>query len=120
MIIEQEHTIATMEIESNNISDFNKKKVKIFAINTLNEINVDIFYNPVEIYINLNDFSNELNEKEKTSNNILIIIVVMFVICLIFIMFRNFKAKDSNQINFERKNMRLNDGVITESNKLFI
>ena len=120
MIIEQEHTIATMEIESNNISDFNKKKVKIFVINTLNEINVDIFYSPVEIYINLNDFSNELNEKEKTSNNILIIIVVMFVICLIFIMFRNFKTKDSNQINFERKNMRLNDGVINESNKLFI
>ena len=120
MVIEQEHTMATMEIESNNILDFNKKKVKIFVINTLNEINVDIFYNPIITQINLNGYSNELKEKEKTSNNILIIVVVMFAFCLIFIMFRNCQNKDSNQINFERKNMRLNDGVINESNKLFI
>ena len=119
--IQEGYMMATIEIESNQILDLNLKKAKIFVINTLNEINFDIFYNPIDTYINLNDDSSELKEEEKTSNNILIIIITaLFLFCLIFIVFRNCQNKSSNFINFDRKNMKLNDGVINESNKLFI
>ena len=89
-------------------------------INTIKEFNFDFFYNPEIIDINLKDYITEKEERQNMIRKIIIIIVCIGIICMIFYLFRNCKNKNSDDINYERKTVRLNDGVINESNKLFI
>ena len=117
---ENSNNLSDIEINSDELSDINRKKVKIFVINTIKEFNFDFFYNPEIIDINLKDYITEKEERQNMIRKIIIIIVCIGIICMIFYLFRNCKNKNSDDINYERKTVRLNDGVINESNKLFI
>ena len=120
MFFEEGNNDINIEIESEQLLDLNRKNAKIYVITTSNETNFDAFYNPISIYLNLNDYSSDLKERQKMTNNIIIGIICLCVIVLIFFVIRNCKNKNSDEINFERKSLKLNDGVINESNKLFI
>ena len=120
MNIDEGSTIINTEIESNQILDLNRKNAKIFVIISLKEINFDVFYYPVSLYINLRDYSSEIEEKNKISKNIFIFIICLVIFFLIFIVYRNCQNKNSDEINYQKKSMQLNDGNINESNKLFI
>ena len=117
---ENSNNLSDIEINSDELSDINRKKVKIIVINTIKEFNFDFFYNPEIIDINLKDYITEKEERQNMIRKIIIIIVCIGIICMIFYLFRNCKNKNSDDINYERKTVRLNDGVINESNKLFI
>ena len=120
MFIEEGNNKVNIEIESEQILDLNRKNAKIYVITTLKETDFDAFYNPISLYMNLNDYVSDYENRQKLTNNIIIGIILLIVIFLIFITFRNCKNKNSEQINYERKSLRLNDGVINESNKLFV
>ena len=120
MFFEEGNNDINIEIESEQLLDLNRKNAKIYVITTSNETNFDAFYNPISLYLNLNDYSSDLKERQKMTNNIIIGIICLCVIVLIFFVIRNCKNKNSDEINFERKSLKLNDGVINESNKLFI
>ena len=120
MFFEEGNNDINIEIESEQLLDLNRKNAKIYVITTSNETNFDAFYNPISLYLNLNDYSSDLKERQKMTNNIIIGIISLCVIILIFFVIRNCKNKNSDEINFERKSLKLNDGVINESNKLFI
>ena len=120
MFIEEGNNKVNIEIESEQILDLNRKNAKIYVITTLKETDFDAFYNPISLYMNLNDYVSDYENRQKLTNNIIIGIILLIFIFLIFITFRNCKNKNSEQINYERKSLRLNDGVINESNKLFV
>lgn len=117
--VEVGSSIVNIEVESEQILDLNRKNAKIFVINNLKEIDFDIFYNPVSIYINLRDKYTELEERNKLVRNIIITIICIIIIYIMFIMYRKFQKRNSKDINYERGKMRLTDGIINESNKLF-
>ena len=119
MNIDEENNIINVEIESNQILDLNRKNAKVFVIISLKEINFDVFYYPVSFYINLRDYSTEIEEKNKISKNIFIFIICLIIVFLVFIVYRNCQNKNSDEINYQKK-IQLNDGNINESNKLFI
>jgi len=116
--VNESDNLVTMEIESEQILDMNRKNGMVFVINTLKEINIDIFYNPISIYINLRDSYTETKEKQKLKNILFIFIFFVLIVFLYFV-YKKCKVKNSNEINYERKRIRLTDGVINESNKLF-
>ena len=113
------NTTVDIEVESENILDLNRKNAKVFVINNLNIIDFDAFYNPVSIYINLRDYETELEERNSNIKIFIIIIICIALVCILFIVYRNFQKKRGQNIYNEIKKMKLNDGNISESNKLF-
>ena len=117
--VNENYNLVTMEIESEQILDMNRKNAKVFVINTLKEINIDMFYNPISITINLRDSYTETKEKQELYNILYVVIFFIIIVCLLNYVYRKCKVKNSNEINYERKRIRLTDGIINESNKLF-
>ena len=117
--VNESYNLVTMEIESEEILDMNRKNAKVFVINTLKEINIDLFYNPISIYINLRDSYTETEEIQSFKKLFLIYIILIILVCLLYFVLKKCKAKNSNEINYERKRLSLTDGIIGESNKLF-
>ena len=118
--VNESNSKVNFEIESKQMLDLNRKSAKIFVINTLKEFNIDMFYNPVITYINLKDYISALEERNKRIKIIVIIIIFIVIACLLFVLCRKCQNKNSDQINYERKRIRLTDGIINESNKLYI
>ena len=109
--------IVNIEIDSENILEFNKKKLKIFAIITLNEIDLDVFYDPVVTYISLRDHVSIMEGRI-----IIAIIIFIALVIIIFLIYRYFKKKRRQNINYvlkDMKEMKLDDGNISDSNHLF-
>ena len=109
--------IVNIEIDSENILEFNKKKLKIFAIITLNEIDLDVFYDPVVTYISLRDHLSIMEGRI-----IIAIIIFIALVFIIFLIYRYFKKKRRQNINYDLKDMKemkLDDGNISDSNHLF-
>ena len=52
------------------------------------EVDFDVFYNPVNIYINLRDYETELEERNNNFKIIIIIIFCVAIVCIIFIAYR--------------------------------
>ena len=107
-----------IEIETKDIFEINKKDAKLYVINTLKMINIDMFYEP---YNFRTEFKDSLTEKEKEEKTIrLLVTIICFIILLffIFILYRNYQRKRRiNDINFDQKKIQLNEDV-NESNKL--
>ena len=108
-----------IDIESKEIIGINRKDAKLYVINRLKIINMDLFYNPYKLHINFNDRFTKIENEQNITQKIVIIIVCLVVIFIIFIFYRNNQRKKRlNEINFERKNISLSEDV-NESNKLF-
>jgi len=107
-----------IEIETKDIFEINKKDAKLYVINTLKMINIDMFYEP---YNFRTEFKDSLTEKEKEEKTIrLLVTIICFIILFffIFILYRNYQRKRRiNDINFDQKKIQLNEDV-NESNKL--
>jgi len=107
-----------IEIETKELFEINKKDAKLYVINTLKMINIDMFYEP---YNFRTEFKDSLTEKEKEEKTIrLLVTIICFIILLffIFILYRNYQRKRRiNDINFDQKKIQLNEDV-NESNKL--
>jgi hypothetical protein len=73
--IEEGNSTAEIEIESEKILDLNRKNAKVFVINIFKEVDFDVFYDPVSIYINLRDYETELEER---NNNFKIIFIIIY------------------------------------------
>ena len=111
--------ILEIDIESKDILGLNRKDVKLYVINTLKMVNIDMFYNPYDLHINVKDHFSEIENEQNTTKKIVITIVCLIVVFLIFIFYRYYQRKTKiNNINFEQNKMGLSYDV-NESNKLF-
>ena len=92
---------------------------KLYVINRLKIINMDLFYNPYKLHINFNDRFTKIENEQNITQKIVIIIICLVIIFIIFIFYRSHQRKKRlNEINFERKNISLSEED-NESNKLF-
>ena len=111
--------ILNIDIEAKDILGLNRKEVKLYVINTLKMINFDMFYNPYNLEINLNDQFTGIEAEQNTAKKIVISIICLVSFLVIFILYRNYQRKKRiNNINFEHSKMKLAYDV-NESNKLF-
>jgi hypothetical protein len=117
--LEEGNSTAEIEIESEKILDLNRKNAKVFVINNFKEVDFDVFYDPVSIYINLRDYETELEERNNNFKIIFIIIFCVAIVCIVFIAYRSCQKKRAHKIDYEVKKIQLTDESINESNKLF-
>ena len=119
MYVNENTHILEIDIESKDILGLNRKDVKLYVINTLKMVNIDMLYNPYDLHINVKDHFTEIENEQNTTKKIVITIVCLIVVFLIFIFYRYYQRKTKiNNINFEQNKMGLSYDV-NESNKLF-
>ena len=107
------------EIEAKELYGINRKDVKLYVINELKFINIDLFYNPYKFHIDINDHFTDVENRQNIIKKIVITISALIVIFLIFIFYRaNTRKRRLNEINFEKKSIRLTDDI-NETSKLF-
>ena len=111
--------LLNIEIESNNILGINRKDARLYVINTLKMINMDIFYNPYNLHISFNDHFTEIENDQNSIKILVIICICLIIIFLIFILYRQYQRKTRiNNIDYNANKMRL-AGDVNETNKLF-
>ena len=82
-------------------------------------INIDVFYNPYKLHIDVNDHFTEIEKSQNIIKNIVIIISVLIIIFLIFIFYRaNRRKRRLNEINYDKKGIKLTEDI-NETSKLF-
>jgi len=90
------------------------------VINTLKMINFDMFYNPYNLQINLNDQFTGIEAEQNTAKKIVISIICLVSFLIIFILYRYYQRKKRiNNINFEHSSKMKLAYDVNESNKLF-
>ena len=78
-----------------------------------------MFYNPYKFHIDVNDHFTDVENRQNIIKKIVITISALIVIFLIFIFYRaNTRKRRLNEINFEKKSIRLTDDI-NETRKLF-
>ena len=111
--------IIDTEIEAKELYGINRKDVKLYVINELKVINIDLFYNPYKLRININDHFTESENRKDIIKKIIITISCLIIVFLIFIFYRaNRRKRRLNEISFDRKGMKLTDDI-NETSKLF-
>ena len=107
-----------IEIETKELFGINRKDVKLYVINTLKMINIDMFYKPYNFRSNFKDNFTEKEDELNATKILVAIICFIILFFFIFILYRNYKRKRLiNDINFDQKKIQLNEDV-NESNKL--
>ena len=112
-----------IEIYSKDILGLNRKEVKIHIINTLKDINMDAFYDPVNYNINFSDHFSEIEKEQNRIKIFIIILSILMILFLSFIFYRNSRrTKLANNYDIEnkkKKEIQLEEDDVNETNKLF-
>ena len=117
--LDEDTNIINTEIEAKELLGINRKDAKLYVINELKMINIDVFYNPYKLHIDVNDHFTEIEKSQNIIKNIVIIISVLIIIFLIFIFYRaNRRKRRLNEINYDKKGIKLTEDI-NETSKLF-
>ena len=117
--LEEDANLIKTEIEAKELSGINRKDAKLYVINELKMINIDVFYNPFKLHIDVNDHFTEIEKSQNFIKNIVIVISVLIIIFLIFIFYRAYiRKRRLNEINYDKKSIKLREDI-NESSRLF-
>ena len=108
-----------IDIDAKEIVGLNRKDVKLYVINKIKIINIDLFYHPYNLHVNINDHFTIIEDEQNFTKNIVIFISVLIIIFIVFIVYRTQRRKRRlNEIEYDKKRINLGDEE-NETNKLF-
>ena len=115
--VNESDNILNIDIDTKEIVGINRKDVKLYVINKIKIINIDLFYHPYNLHININDHFTTIEDEQNIIKKIVIFLSCLIFIFIIFIFYRSHRRKKRlNEIEYDKKN--LTDDV-NETNKLF-
>ena len=115
--VNETDNILNIDIDTKEIVGINRKDVKLYVINKIKIINIDLFYHPYNLHININDHFTTIEDEQNIIKKIVIFLSCLIFIFIIFIFYRSHRRKKRlNEIEYDKKN--LTDDV-NETNKLF-